>query len=295
MVEKFYPFLKNICELKKRIVVVAAGTHLDHNCFKRNWMQDITPESLKWLKYLDEHSLWFTTRGLLTQRFCEHHGLKNAIFAGDIAYFDERFINRKFSKIQNVKKIAISDPHYPNQFMDSFNYLIESLFKLFPNVQIDVLLHGKNKQIEDVMMGSKCNVIKVYDRMNGLDQYDQYDLHIGYRIHGCISMLKRRKVSYLLEQDGRGLDYGITFPINISVRSTIEYRSDNIAKGIIKYLYGKEQLGKPIVDKKPVDMLLAIISNDLKNNFSRFKYFDFHIDEINEKYTKLFSLIFKGQ
>ncbi|WP_158860024.1 polysaccharide pyruvyl transferase family protein [Lunatibacter salilacus] len=288
MVEDIYPFLPNILELNKKIFVIAAGTQLNHFHHNKDWLIDISDNSRIALLELDKKSSFFSTRGLLTQKFCNFNGLINAKFGGDIAFFDKRFLNRKFKSINSVKRIAISDPHYSSLFLESLQYLVTSLNNLFRSAEIEILLHGKNQIVEEFSFknGIKCR--KIYLEQDGLDAYDDFDIHVGYRIHGCVSMLKRKKISYLLEQDGRGIDYGITFPIKISVPNTIEYRPGQVFKNFIKIISGRDDIGQRKVDLKPVDLLLAIIENDLKTNFSRFKQLDIFIDTINFTYIEAF-------
>src|SRR5690606_27204327 len=195
----------------------AAGTRLP--VLGENIFNDITSESLGLLKKAVERSLIFTTRGYLSQQFFDHHNL-NVEFSGDIAFTDSRFSPRTFKVGTAIKKIAVSDPHYAPHFLKSFTKLIGSVKHRFSDSELTVLFHGTNPIIEDYCLNHKVPFLKIYENPErGLDVYDDFDLHIGFSIHWHVSALKRRKYSYLLEQDGRGNDYGLTIERKNSVNS----------------------------------------------------------------------------
>ena len=56
-------------------------------------------------------------------------------------------------------------------------------------------------------MGLGFSELHLYGDVTNLDVYDDMDLHIGYRLHGHISFLRRRKPSVLLVEDARS--YGL--------------------------------------------------------------------------------------
>src|SRR5690606_35139314 len=153
-------------------------------------------------------------RGYLTQSLLTEVGV-NSVFAGDVAFYEPRFDGRTFRAMEQVSRIAVSDPHYSPEYKDSFLYLIASLRRLLPGAEIDLLIHGKNEEVLPMAEEAGIRAIEIY-KEGGLNHYDDYDLHAGYRIHGHVSALSRRIPSYLLEQDDRGTDYGATFSRRIS-------------------------------------------------------------------------------
>ena len=48
-------------------------------------------------------------------------------------------------------------------------------------------------------------VINAAYEMKKISFYKEFDLHIGYRVHGHLDFLSRRKPSLLINEDGRGL------------------------------------------------------------------------------------------
>lgn len=212
-----YPFLSNVLNSKVPFSVISAGTDLPVNgsggiysCFSK--------EDINLLREVNDRAFIFTTRGALTQGFCAHAGLDKASFAGDVAFYDERFDDRLFTIDREVKRIIISDPHAPSSYISAFEELHSSLVGLFPNASIIVAQHGVNRKINELCKLRGISVEEIYiNKHKGLEIYEDADLHVGFRVHGHVSALKRRKYSYLLEQDGRGCDYGLTLNPKISI------------------------------------------------------------------------------
>jgi hypothetical protein len=212
-----YPYLHHILGSGVPVSVIAAGTNLQiasPDMFKRGF----TAADLDLLKRLSEAAEVFTTRGVLSQAFCDEQGYAGARFSGDVAFLDSRYDGWTFSRTERIERIAISDPHHGEVYVPVFRTLVTVLRKLFPQARIDCALHGVNPAIEAICSGIGVAVHPIYlEPETGLDIYEKYDLHAGFRVHGHVSALKRRIPSYLLEQDGRGADYGATLSRKITV------------------------------------------------------------------------------
>ena len=155
---------------------------------------------------------------------------------------------------------------------------------MFPNAEIDVLLHGINPIIEQHCSKQAIRCLKIYeDKEKGLDIYDNYDLHVGFRIHAHVSALSRRKYSYLLEQDGRGNDYGLTIERKLSVNSFVQ-RAESSSKidKLYKRLLNIIGLELRFVDDASVDFILSVIRTDYKNSFAKFDNLERQILSFND-------------
>lgn len=269
-VEKEYPYLKNILDLDIPIGVISSGTALQVERHKDDLFDYVSDKSKELLRSLDKKALFFSTRGVLTQMFCESIGMKNTQFCGDIAFLSKEL--HSFPMAKKIKKIVVSDPHYSDSFIDSFGHLINKLKSRFSNSMLVVALHGRNELVKEYCKQNNIPTCEIYkDKDKGLSLYDEADLHVGYRVHAHVSSLKRGIYSYLLEQDGRGADYGATIARKISVPS---YRSYEYS--LVKRLSNlvKRNVGFTVNQSVPVssvDMILSIIENDLKEGFSKFQ------------------------
>lgn len=293
-----YSFIQEVIESNKPFAILAAGTDLPVSKGAKYLYSGYSNEDIKLLKEVNRKCLFFTTRGILTQNFCEELKIDNAKFAGDIAFYNPEFNKRLFHHKNEVKKIAISDPHKYSQFEGMLEELIVLLQKRYPNSEIDILQHGKNKVLSQLALKYKINVNEIYKNKEwGLNTYDEYDLHVGFRVHGHVSALKRRIPSYLLEQDGRGADYGLTIQENVSFpayafqRQKLNMNVKKVFKNIAKKILGKYISNYEIFyDKAPAHFITTMIDEDKSNNFEKFiglessvrKYSQQNLDEIKK-------------
>ncbi|MCQ6262013.1 polysaccharide pyruvyl transferase family protein [Alcanivorax sp. MM125-6] len=218
MAEIQYPFIERIMESEKPFFILAAGTSLPVDGADINFSNVVSERTASILRRIDDQALFFSSRGALTQSFLSSLGLKNARLTGDIAFYDPRFLGRRFGPVTCVRRIAVSDPHYGTRYATVTRTLLAALSAIFPDADIDILQHGNDKSVTAGLVDEGFTVREIFrDKDSGLDAYDDYDLHVGFRVHGHVSSLNRRIPSYLLEQDGRGADYGLTLDANISI------------------------------------------------------------------------------
>lgn len=282
MHEKEYPYLYEILSSGIQFSIVAAGTDLpvarDIDIYK-----EFSKKSIQLLCEINHRAVAFTTRGALTQEFCRKNGLDRAIFAGDIAFYNKTYNNLTFEKDVNINKIVISDPHRAVAYMKPMGILIDELRNTFPGAKLLVALHGINKEVESLCELKDVGVAKIYeDRYSGLDIYEEADLHVGFRVHAHVSALKRKKYSYLLEQDGRGCDYGVTIENKISLPCYAASSPLFSLKNIIKLIVGRPRAAKQTVSISPVFQLMALIRNDFENGFEKFVGLEEQVKKFNK-------------
>jgi len=259
-----YPFLERLLDIGCPVSAISAGTSLKPH-LPDLYGKGFGAEDIALLRRFDGAAQVFTTRGALTQAFCARHGLGRAVLSGDIAFYDPRFDDRRFVPRDTVRRIIISDPHYAEDFADTFRRLAQGLAELFPEARIDCALHGVNPAIETLAREIGLGLRPIYlDPERGLDIYDEYDLHAGFRVHGHVSALQRRIPSYLLEQDGRGADYGLTLGRKISVPC---YRAQLARKG-------DEAGPRRAVPPSAAEFLCALIAGDAAERFGAFLGFE---------------------
>lgn len=278
---RVYPILEPLLDRGVSFSVISAGTSLRPQTGSI-LDADTTAADLVLLKRVNDAARVFTTRGALSQEFCRHHGLDRATLSGDIAFRDRRFSGRRFEPLAVPRHILVSDPHYEAVYEPLFGRLVSLLRIAFPEAEVECALHGKNKLIAETCkrLGIPVHVIHATPD-TGLEIYDKIDLHVGFRVHGHVSALARRKPSYLLEQDGRGCDYGLTLDRRISVPAFQ-------ASG----LYGKrrEQFwrlvkGRPLsrnyVSRAAADIIMALVRRDADRAFDNFVGLETAIEGFN--------------
>ncbi|MFW5982998.1 MAG: polysaccharide pyruvyl transferase family protein [bacterium] len=287
-----YPALKEILSSNIPYGILSAGTSINYN-YANNIVDQFSNEVIKILKKINDEAVFFNTRGVLSQYVCSKMELNNVTFAGDIAFYDKRFIKKSFKPVQQISKIAISDPHNSKLFLNPLKQLFSGLKGLFPRSEIHILLHGHNPKVEGFCLNNNITCKSLFKNPDeSLDEYDNYDIHVGFRVHAHISMLKRKKPSYLLEQDGRGIDYGLTLDKKISVNCSPYYSEIVGLRNLIRRIFKRKYHKRPIISRSNIDFLLSIISHDLKNNFSKFISLENQMETFNKNILQDIKMIF---
>jgi len=275
-----YPYIEDVIESGIPIYIISSGTSLDVSGITDldSYLNDRSKEVLR---KLDDKAVHFGIRGALSYKFLKNMGLKNIQHTGDVAFYSESYLGKKFEKPKKVNNIVISDPHRAIAYRKSFLELIKQLKTNFPLAELTVALHGKNEVIESLCLKEGIRFSSIYrDKKAGLEIYDNADLHIGYRVHAHVSTLKRRKISYLLEQDGRGCDYGLSLPVKLTVPNYQRLLSEvdyNFVFDLVRYKSKQLLKQAPITDVK---IMMSLLMLDYEIGFSKFTNLDVAIDQV---------------
>ena len=131
--------------------------------------------------------------------------------------------------------------------------------------------HGVNEDIDSLCKSEGIESVKIYESPDdGLDIYNDADLHVGFRVHAHVSALSRRIYSYLLEQDGRGCDYGLTINKKVSIPNYPTLVRSLAVKSFIKKLVRGEFIYNGYVPISPAEQLIALIRADREFSFRKF-------------------------
>lgn len=275
--KRIYPYINEIIGSGIPFTILAAGTQLPVHKKRMGPVGKCSNANRALLNEISDKCCGFSTRGCVTQAFCSSLGLETEN-AGDIAYFDKRFDGLKFEPSRPIKRIAISDPHYWRSFRREFSEVYYGLKYRFPEAEIIIPLHGKSG-FREVLEREGLDIVPIYENPdNGLDIYDSVDLHVGFRVHAHVSMLKRRRYSYLIEQDGRGCDYGRNMNANISVPCYVSKTKQILAGLVPGKTLPKPQFG---AETSSIIQLLSMIDKDNQNGFSLFSGLEGQIEAIN--------------
>lgn len=276
MDSKEYPYLSELLALNLPLAVISAGTALNVSSTSKTLFDYVSEDTKYLLKELAKQTIFFSTRGYLTQTFCKKIGMCNTHFSGDIAFFNENKEIKRFPNNKNIKKIVISDPHYASDYLSSFNILVEGIKGLFPGAQIVIALHGNDQTILNYAIEKNIRYECIFENKNeGLSIYDKADLHVGYRVHAHVSSLKRGMYSYLLEQDGRGCDYGLSIERKISVPC---YRfPKTYLRRVVLRVASVLKLKITNVSNLPAEQILSLIEQDKNFSFNKFEGLELQI------------------
>ncbi|MFQ9933211.1 MAG: polysaccharide pyruvyl transferase family protein [Lachnospiraceae bacterium] len=189
-------------------------------------------------------------RDFVSMNILRNNGIDNSLMTGCPAWYDLNYVNQtnyKGKSLQDVNKICISDCGNPN----NYNLAIELCIfikKFFGDKEISFVCHrgfpDSSLGIDKILSAYNINYTNISNSEKGFEIYNACDLHIGFRVHAHIYNLSKRKLSILIEEDGRG--YGVNQALGLpSIQayiSTIQnnklthYQNDKICLEVEDYL-----------------------------------------------------------
>lgn len=183
--------------------------------------------------------------------------LRNGIeakYCGDLAIYDEGYIGAKFKGPSTIESLVFTIQHHDRYDGQSFEVL-RQLEKEFPRARRLVAFHSKpnkrSQKIANYAVTLGFEVVSLSGDVDNLKIYDHVDLHLGYRLHGHIAFLRRRKPSVLLVEDARSFGLANTPGTSIGCFNAlatesmqadaeipgkaVEYVRTQISKGFVDY------------------------------------------------------------
>ena len=142
--------------------------------------------------------------------------LRNGIeaeYCGDLAIYDESRIGTQFVPPSKIDSLVFTIQHHDRYDDQSFEVL-RQIEREFPGARRIVAFHSKpNRRSQKIARYAETlgfNAVSLCGDVENLKIYDAIDLHIGYRLHGHIAFLRRRKPSVLLVEDARSFGFANT-------------------------------------------------------------------------------------
>lgn len=284
---KVYSFIEDVVISGKPFSIVAAGTALDMSKSKLV-QQDFTERDREIIANAGLRAKVFSTRGVLTQAFLKSNGIRQSEYCGDVAFGTS---GKAFHKKSDVKKILVSDPHYAGRYLRAFEELVTGLMNTFPDAEIACARHGVNGRIEDKCAELGVRVLPLYESVNALRlAYDECDLHVGFRVHGHVTALNHGKPSYLLEQDGRGADYGLSLNLRVSTPCFLATSATVSTRNMLSTLLGRSPLPRDPLPSA-VALILSLVEDHAQHDFEIFEKMTPILEDILERNHALFARI----
>ena len=112
-----------------------------------------------------------------------------------------------------VKSVVFTIQHHLHYLEQSIT-ILKAIKLKFPNAKRYIAFHSvpgataKTIALRAQQFGFEP--LHQYGDVENLDRYDDIDLHIGYRLHGHITFLRKRKPSILMVEDARAFGFSRT-------------------------------------------------------------------------------------
>lgn len=149
----------------------------------------------------------------------------DAAYCGDLAIYDEGHIGSEFKPPREIGSVVFTIQHHDRYDAQSFVVLTQ-IAERFSTARRFVAFHSKpNKRSQKIARFAQTlgfEVLTLSGDVLNLKVYDSIDLHIGYRLHGHIAFLRRRKPSVLLVEDARSFGLANTPGTNVGCFSALD-------------------------------------------------------------------------
>jgi hypothetical protein len=185
-------------------------------------------ETIDFLQFIVKRSGPLPCRDQLIVDMLQRYDIP-ALYSGDLVLFDKNYLNTLFTPPETVESVVFTIQHHAKYREQSFKVL-EVIRDQFPEAKKYVSFHSKvgpyPREIADFAVGMGFDELHLYGDASNLDIYDNIDLHIGYRLHGHISFLRRRKPSVLLVEDARSFGFARTQGTSIGCFDALDERTE---------------------------------------------------------------------
>lgn len=183
-----------------------------------------------------------------------------AVYSGDMVLFDEDYIDTNFMPPSQIKTLVFTIQHHLH-YLEQSIALLKEIKKYFPKTKLYIAMHSvpsaSARTVSDRANQLGYETLKLYGDVANLERYNEIDLHIGYRLHGHITFLRKRKPSILMVEDARA--FGLS-------------RTKGTAHGCID-AYNPEIAD---IDENAPKKAMEFIDEQVLSNFSDYNHiFDF--------------------
>lgn len=205
------PLVKELDKIRIPIMIIGMGWFGNDNTPETIYRYDLGEKMRYLLKRVANDTKQLGCRDYFSVDILRNNGLDHGIMTGCPAWYDLDYVNQvnyTGKKLNQAKKICVSDCGNANNFFYALN-ILTFLRKFFAKQEIYYVFHrGNSQELADdtktFFEKNQIQIVEIAHSDQGFHVYDDCDLHIGFRVHAHIYNLSKRKLSILIEEDGRG-------------------------------------------------------------------------------------------
>lgn len=210
---KNYKLFKDLDDLNKYNFIPLGCSYQhylpEHKSFSKEMYDE---ESVNFLQKINEHSGSLPVRDELINKMLKDIGV-DSYYCGDLVLFDPDNIGKVYQGVANISKVAFSIQH-KGKYVEQSKEVLNVVRRLLPDACIYITFHGEENKVTDKIreyaLENDIQCIALSGESSNLSFYDDIDFHVGYRLHGHISFLRRRKPSVLIVEDARAYGFSQT-------------------------------------------------------------------------------------
>lgn len=150
-------------------------------------------------------SVRFSTRDYLSDELLRRQGIPS-VMTGCPVWYHLPSLGTRPELPTEIRRILFTEPVQPDIKPQSLR-LLRSLQEAYPNAEIVATFHHGYDGIEEYVETIRGMGVETRDVAADLEKiafYDDFDIHVGYRVHAGLYFLSKRKPSLIISEDARG-------------------------------------------------------------------------------------------
>jgi polysaccharide pyruvyl transferase WcaK-like protein len=210
---------------------------------------------------------------------------------GDCAWYDPDSFNENMHRPTEVQDVVFTTPHsshYKEQAIDMVDMLVEE----FPDATLHCSFHSKlTEHEEEIRTTAKSRGFKIVNAANDLSAIDFYsdaDLHVGYRVHGHVAFLRKRRPSLLLSEDGRGIGFSESLGHKKLPAFSRHITGSAVSNSTVQKFLRRTIEQRRLASSTLVEETRHYIQEERDNDFRRLQHIS---DVIDETYSNMRAVI----
>jgi hypothetical protein len=210
-----------------------------------------------------------------------HRNEVSAKFVGDCGLYEPTSIGRRMRRDGTVRSVVFTTPHN-KMYRNHAAGVISMIAEEFPDAE-KYISHQSLPGTYDLVLQQEAEkkgfkTILPCERLELIEEYAQFDLHIGYRLHGHIGFLRQRVPSVLLVEDARGEGFQSSFPIGC-----FSARRLTADPAIAAYAPAEEVRRYVMPDEAAIPRIREFLRQERSTNFRRYACLGDMIDTAYEE------------
>lgn len=237
------------------------------------------PETVSFIRHLDNQPTLdrLTTRDIFTKRILERHGFNDVTLVGDLGWYHDDYLGEPMRAPDSIDHIVMTTPHNAH-YLEQAEALMDMLISEFPDARITCSFHSSlsasDKEIRTRAKERGFDIVLASHDTDNINFYDDCDLHVGYRLHGHISFLRRRLPSVLIGEDGRGNGFNATLDVGgfQATKRRLSYSTGSLINRFASTLAGAgiQQILKTTSYTNPFKRIIAPADMSVPNQIQKF-------------------------
>jgi len=263
---KVFPLVNDLSKILPPFLIIGGGCNVRSSASTDIFSFSFSESARKLLDRVEKDGMNLGCRDVITAKILNHQNYKSSVVTGCPAWYDVEYIGKSgfCNNKQQIKRIAISDPGKPENYANTLK-LLKWLRMRYPEAELLFIFHRgisadantsdkKGALLQDLVGELDVMGVKYKDiayGAEGFGEYNECDLHVGYRVHAHIYNLSQARRSILIEEDSRGAGvnqvlglpsipaYSYTsFPKNRYIRKLNSMLSDNVNPYVVEEVEG---------------------------------------------------------